>query len=135
MRDRMRVSMDSALVPSEGGKVICFLDKTAKLGAEYHKAHKALSFQAVHVFVEGGHKLDHLAQFGDPCFRIVVVICNYLKQPDNGGYNAEHRQNAFTARVDPVSAPSYEIWNYPYFIWWSRRVLPPGPQRLFRTNV
>jgi len=41
--------------------------------------------------------------------------------------------NTFTTHVDPGSPPLVQAGSRcPRGVWWRRRVLPPGPQRLFR---
>jgi len=70
-----------------------------------------------------------VVSYGNKC---IVIVCIYNNSP----FTAETIPDAafiFTTRVEPVSAP-------PAFTrrrkgedrcWWSRRVLPPGPRRLF----
>ncbi len=87
----------------------------------------------------------YASQLGSDCFAnnsvvisgysIVVIICNYKNSPITAD-TIPSTPIAFTTRVDPVSAPpSGTIGQVLDGKWWSRRVLPPGPQRLFRNRV
>ena len=63
--------------------------------------------------------------------RSTIVIGNCADWTDNGGSPPSESCRLY-AFVDPVSAPHSSPMMK---IWWSRRVPPPGPIRLFRAPL
>ncbi len=83
--------------------------------------------------VPPGPRLPKLGLGSDAGVAREVVVGVYSLWPDNGGTTPNASQ-AFTTYVDPGSPPRFR-WLAPEGNWWRRRVLPPGPFRLFHKAV
>jgi len=62
------------------------------------------------------------------CYKCMIIVCIYNEYPVTAESRTPHE--AFTTRVDPVSAPPAFTPRLKSKYWWSCRVLPPGPRTL-----